>query len=253
MLDNPLERVAGTETLAPIMPPAHTQQTRWDWKKTAEREDPDFPNIDVSAPGFDLDAYQLHSRRLLEAAHIPIPKIWLTWKDLKCSVPLLNANREENVFSPFIALYHSVRNGFAKVTKSAHEEGAAEQDALILDHVSGVLRPGEMCLVLGPAGCGGSLLLQRLAGRDVGKMVGASGDVLYNGKPILDDVARPSHFIKIVPQLDHHFAHLTVRQTLEFAARCKWYVLLARSCTMFAIFAESVFLFSNILRSCCIR
>lgn len=92
----------------------------------------------------------------------------------------------------------------------------------VLDHVSGVVEPGDMCLILGPSGSGASLLLSRIAGRPVGTAVQNGGCVLYNGRDKLGGVVNPTHYIQYVGQHDQHLAPLTVRDTLQFAADCKW-------------------------------
>ncbi|KAA8543738.1 hypothetical protein F0562_022085 [Nyssa sinensis] len=88
----------------------------------------------------------------------------------------------------------------------------------ILNNVSGFVKPGRMTLLLGPPGSGKSTLLLALAGKlDCG--LKKSGNITYNGHK-LDDfcVQRTSAYIS---QTDNHIAELTVRETLDFAARCE--------------------------------
>ncbi|XP_059626494.1 ABC transporter G family member 31-like [Cornus florida] len=88
----------------------------------------------------------------------------------------------------------------------------------ILNNVSGIVKPGRMTLLLGPPGSGKSTLLLALAGKldpDLKKC----GTITYNGHK-LDDfcVQRTASYIS---QTDNHMAELTVRETLDFAARCQ--------------------------------
>ena len=46
-----------------------------------------------------------------------------------------------------------------------HIKKQAKHDWLLLDNVSGVVKPGRICLLLGPPGSGKSTLLQALAGK----------------------------------------------------------------------------------------
>ncbi|KAK8697785.1 hypothetical protein V6N13_113922 [Hibiscus sabdariffa] len=89
----------------------------------------------------------------------------------------------------------------------------------ILKEISGVVRPGRMTLLLGPPGSGKSTLLLALAGKLDNKALKVSGDITYNGTK-LDEfyVRRTSAYIS---QTDNHIPELTVRETLDFAARCQ--------------------------------
>ncbi|GMI88964.1 ATP-binding cassette G31, PLEIOTROPIC DRUG RESISTANCE 3, pleiotropic drug resistance 3 [Hibiscus trionum] len=89
----------------------------------------------------------------------------------------------------------------------------------ILKDISGVVRPGRMTLLLGPPGSGKSTLLLALAGKLDNKALKVSGDITYNGTK-LDEfyVRRTSAYIS---QTDNHIPELTVRETLDFAARCQ--------------------------------
>ncbi|PIN16189.1 Pleiotropic drug resistance proteins (PDR1-15), ABC superfamily [Handroanthus impetiginosus] len=88
----------------------------------------------------------------------------------------------------------------------------------ILNNVSGVVKPGRMTLLLGPPGSGKSTLLLALAGK-LESSLKKSGTITYNGYK-LDEffVQRASAYIS---QTDNHIAELTVRETLDFAARCQ--------------------------------
>ncbi|XP_057956194.1 ABC transporter G family member 31 isoform X2 [Malania oleifera] len=88
----------------------------------------------------------------------------------------------------------------------------------ILDNISGCVKPGRMTLLLGPPGSGKSTLLLALAGK-LDNTVKTSGNITYNGH-MLDEfcVQRTSAYIS---QTDNHIAELTVRETLDFAARCQ--------------------------------
>ncbi|KAL4433696.1 hypothetical protein ABPG75_000137 [Micractinium tetrahymenae] len=89
----------------------------------------------------------------------------------------------------------------------------------IIDGVSGVLKPGRLTLLLGTPGSGRSVLMKALAGR-LGheKTLNVSADELaYNGQSL--DTVVPQRTAAYISQLDSHYGELTVRQTLDFAAR----------------------------------
>ncbi|KAJ7928748.1 hypothetical protein B0H13DRAFT_2181709 [Mycena leptocephala] len=90
----------------------------------------------------------------------------------------------------------------------------------ILEGFSGVVRPGEMLLVLGRPGSGCSTLLKTLANQtDEYKSV--SGAVHYDS--LTPDEIR-AHYrgdVQYCPEDDVHFPTLTVEQTLRFATRLR--------------------------------
>ncbi|XP_010528033.1 PREDICTED: ABC transporter G family member 21-like [Tarenaya hassleriana] len=83
---------------------------------------------------------------------------------------------------------------------------------LILNGVTGLVKPGELLAMLGPSGSGKTTLLTALAGRLNGKL---SGSVTYNGHPFSSSVKRKIGF---VTQDDVLYPHLTVTETLTFTA-----------------------------------
>ncbi|KAG7563508.1 ABC-2 type transporter [Arabidopsis suecica] len=83
---------------------------------------------------------------------------------------------------------------------------------LILNGVSGIVKPGELLAMLGPSGSGKTTLVTALAGRLQGKL---SGTVSYNGEPFTSSVKRKTGF---VTQDDVLYPHLTVMETLTYTA-----------------------------------
>ncbi|XP_042491605.1 ABC transporter G family member 31-like [Macadamia integrifolia] len=96
---------------------------------------------------------------------------------------------------------------------------SAERHTLhILKNISGCVKSGRMTLLLGPPGSGKSTLLKALAGK-LDFNLKKTGNITYNGHK-LDEfcVQRTSAYIG---QTDNHIGELTVRETLDFAARCQ--------------------------------
>ncbi|KAI8460557.1 ABC-2 type transporter-domain-containing protein [Phakopsora pachyrhizi] len=86
----------------------------------------------------------------------------------------------------------------------------------IIHPMSGFLKPGEMCMVLGRPNSGCSTLLKVLTNKREG-FVRVDGEVSYSGIPA-DEMAK--HYggeVVYNPEEDIHFATLTVYQTLKFA------------------------------------
>ncbi|KAK2926203.1 AAA ATPase domain [Fusarium oxysporum f. sp. vasinfectum] len=86
----------------------------------------------------------------------------------------------------------------------------------ILNGFSGVVKPGEMLLVLGRPGSGCSTFLRTVASRS---NLATTGDLEYanvSSSVFKRDHARETIYL---PEEDRHIASLTVRQTIQFALR----------------------------------
>ncbi|KAF8008256.1 hypothetical protein BT93_K2047 [Corymbia citriodora subsp. variegata] len=99
----------------------------------------------------------------------------------------------------------------------------------ILKNVSGVLKPARMTLLVGPPECGKTTLLQALAGKsekslkisgiDKRCMMKVKGEISYNGYKLNEFV--PQKTSAYISQYDTHISEMTVRETLDFSARCQ--------------------------------
>lgn len=91
----------------------------------------------------------------------------------------------------------------------------------ILHGLEGVVHAGEMLCVLGPPGSGCSTLLRTIAGDTHGFYVDPNATLNYQGiRPEQMATAYRGEAI-YTAEVDHHFPHLTVGDTLYFAARAR--------------------------------
>ncbi|KAM1576824.1 hypothetical protein ACFX15_032561 [Malus domestica] len=88
----------------------------------------------------------------------------------------------------------------------------------IIKDFSGTIKPGRFTLLLGPPGSGKTSLLKALSG-NLDKSLKFSGEVTYNGHKLSDFV--PQKTSAYISQLDVHIPEMTVRETLDFSARCQ--------------------------------
>lgn len=103
----------------------------------------------------------------------------------------------------------------------AARERKARPDRAILDNLTGIVESGEMLLVLGRPGAGCSSFLKTISGTDLDMYKGVKGDLKYDGIPQKEMLEKFSSDLIYNPELDIHFPHLTVEQTLDFAIACK--------------------------------
>ncbi|KAL2846861.1 ABC-2 type transporter-domain-containing protein [Aspergillus pseudoustus] len=95
-----------------------------------------------------------------------------------------------------------------------------ESGRQLIRDFTGVVRSGEIMLVLGRPGAGCSTFLRTVAGHH-SSFLGVTGSMDYSGLS-LDEVKK--HYrgeVVYVPEDDVHFPTLNVRQTLEFALQSK--------------------------------
>ncbi|KAL5344855.1 hypothetical protein ACLOAV_010252 [Pseudogymnoascus australis] len=87
----------------------------------------------------------------------------------------------------------------------------------LLHGVNGIVRAGEICALMGPSGCGKTTLLNVLAHRDAAARAQVDGSTLVNGVGQSREAFRLMS--SYVEQEDALIGSLTVRETLNFAAR----------------------------------
>ncbi|XP_034695227.1 ABC transporter G family member 41-like [Vitis riparia] len=88
----------------------------------------------------------------------------------------------------------------------------------ILKDVSGIIKPSRMTLLLGPPGCGKTTLLLALAGT-LNQPLKVTGEITYKGCYL--DKFVPQTTSAYISQYDLHIPEMSVRETLDFSARCQ--------------------------------
>ncbi|KAG2326564.1 hypothetical protein Bca52824_009292 [Brassica carinata] len=114
-------------------------------------------------------------------------------------------------------LWNSLKHVFIELVKLS---GVRTHEAKIniLNDVSGIINPGRLTLLLGPPGCGKTTLLKALSG-NLDKNLKISGEISYNGQGLNKFV--PQKTSAYISQHDLHIAEMTVRETIDFSARCQ--------------------------------
>uniref|UniRef100_A0A383WGZ5 ABC transporter domain-containing protein n=1 Tax=Tetradesmus obliquus TaxID=3088 RepID=A0A383WGZ5_TETOB len=154
-------------------------------------------------------------RQRLDRAGVQLSRVEVKFTDLNISADVLVGSRGmPTVANAFIRKPLELLTAARLLPSNRHHH-------TILQGVTGVLRPGRLTLLLGPPGSGKTMLLKALAGQlrgSGGEGLNMRGAITYNGETFDSfQVARTSAYIS---QDDNHQAELTVRETLDFAARC---------------------------------
>ncbi|TMW95972.1 hypothetical protein EJD97_008115 [Solanum chilense] len=160
------------------------------------------------------DNYKLLAgvKERLDSVGLEVPKVEVRYENIT-----LTAN--VNVGSRALpTLVNSVRDVIESILTGLRIFRPKRSSLTILKDVSGVVKPGRMTLLLGPPGSGKTSLLLALSGK-LDNSLKKKGIITYNGHK-LDEfcVQRTSAYIS---QTDNHIAELTVRETVDFAARCQ--------------------------------
>jgi ABC-type sugar transport system ATPase subunit len=87
----------------------------------------------------------------------------------------------------------------------------------ILTDANGLVKAGEMIAIMGPSGSGKTTLLNTLAHRAAAHRASTRRDILINGQRVDWDHLR--HLSAYVEQEDALIGSLTVRETMDIAAR----------------------------------
>ena len=117
--------------------------------------------------------------------------------------------------------YHPLVKPFKHVAEDYMGLSIAERDPLYaLNDVSGVLKSGELCLVLGSDDGSKSTLLRALSGR-LSEQDRQSGTIALNGLPMAESYQGWRKICPYVSPSDaDHAPVLTVRETFDFARKC---------------------------------
>ncbi|EGC39183.1 hypothetical protein DICPUDRAFT_148081 [Dictyostelium purpureum] len=159
---------------------------------------------------FKLRNYFENSQRMaLENGGKP-KKMGVIFKNLTVVGKGADASIISDLSTPFIELFSLLNPKKWKSNTSTFD---------ILHDVTGFCKDGQMLLVLGRPGSGCSTLLRVICNQRE-SYVKVTGDVTYGGIPATEWGRYKGEAIYI-PEEDSHYPTLTVRETLDFALKCK--------------------------------
>ena len=141
-------------------------------------------------------------------------------------IPFLNASTEGKRMDTHIPIYLEWQN-LSYTVRVAPNKGAAsvfgnfpilskclQQDLVLLDNVSGYVKPGMLIAFMGPSGAGKTTLLDVLSQRKTAGKI--DGEIRINGAPL--DPATLSRFSGYVEQNNIHIETETVEEALLMSA-----------------------------------
>ncbi|XP_027333871.1 pleiotropic drug resistance protein 3-like isoform X5 [Abrus precatorius] len=147
-------------------------------------------------------------RERMDRVNVKLPTVEVKYKNLN-----VGAECEVVQGKPLPTLWNSFSSLLSTI--SCNSQGA---EIGILNDVSGIIKPSRLTLVLGPPGCGKTTLLMALAGK-LEQSLKVSGEISYNGYKLDEFV--PQKTSAYISQYDLHIPEMTVRETIDFSARCQ--------------------------------
>ncbi|KAI9730851.1 MAG: GTPase-activating protein [Cirrosporium novae-zelandiae] len=202
-----LTRVA--TAISDMVVPQPTRQNSLMLQQTLTSVKPNDPLIDPSNPSFNFLLWIRQFMKLLEReGHCP-RKSGFCFKDLNVFGTGASLKTQTTVMPNFAALFRP-----RKLVEHQHKKH-------ILRALNGSIQSGEMLIVLGRPGAGCSTFLKSICGELGGLRLDDSAKITYDGVPREPFLKEFKGEVVYNQETEKHFPHLTVGQTLEFAAACR--------------------------------
>ncbi|EPS35460.1 hypothetical protein H072_11135 [Dactylellina haptotyla CBS 200.50] len=166
----------------------------------------DDPRLNPELPTFDRNLFVKVFIRNAEEQGLKPPRSGFLFRNLNVSGIGAEVQYQETVTSSIIAPLRNRSHG---------------KEKKILQNFDGFVNEGEMLIVLGRPGSGCSTFLKTICGETSGLMLSEDSSIKYNGldrKTFLKEFRGEVVYNR---EQDQHFPHLTVGQTLEFAAAAR--------------------------------
>ncbi|KAF8398268.1 hypothetical protein HHK36_017195 [Tetracentron sinense] len=151
-------------------------------------------------------------RERIDRVGIALPEVEVRYENLNVSAEVYVGGRA------MPTLVNSTLNMAESILSSIMMYKSKKKPMTILKDVSGIIKPGRLTLLLGPPGSGKTTLLLALAGK-LDNDLKVLGRVTYNGHTMKEFV--PQRTSAYISQHDLHIGDMTVRETLNFSARCQ--------------------------------
>ncbi|CAD6443675.1 339b4420-3913-482d-a280-59f71fd02a79 [Sclerotinia trifoliorum] len=162
--------------------------------------------LDPSSLDFDVFKWTKMMMRLTDENQVIQRRAGIVFKNLKVCGSGSAINIQKDVASMLMAPFRF------------REFAGKSSEKTILNDFNGVLKSGEMVLVLGRPGSGCSTFLKTLTGELYGLDMKPGSEINYNGITQKQMLKQFRGEIVYNQEVDKHFPHLTVGETLEFAA-----------------------------------
>ena len=166
------------------------------------------PSLDPNDKSFDLYKWLRKFVHGFDAAGVRAVRAGVVFKNLDISGSGAALQLQQTVASTLLSPFRDLSFG-----SKPHKQ--------ILTNFNGTLRSGELLIVLGRPGSGCTTFLKSLCGELSGLEMNKASEIHYNGIPQKQMLKEFKGEVVYNQEGDKHFPHLTVGQTLEFAASAR--------------------------------
>ncbi|OBS25198.1 hypothetical protein FPOA_05733 [Fusarium poae] len=180
-------------------------------RQSASSLTPTVPAIEEQDPALDLSEWLPSFMDRLQEAGVGPKSAGVAFKDLSVSGTGAALQLQKTLGDVLMA----------PLRIAQHLKAGKKEPKTILHRFDGLLQGGETLIVLGRPGSGCSTLLKTMTGELEGLSVGHQSIITYNGISQKDMMKEFKGETEYNQEVDKHFPHLTVGQTLEFAAACR--------------------------------
>ncbi|KAI4732022.1 putative ABC multidrug transporter [Aureobasidium sp. EXF-10728] len=199
-----------TIAYAPINIPGEDQEAMREDLITLTRSQTNasYAGIDPESKDFSLDKWLKAFIKDFDAEDLKATRAGIVWKNLSVSGSGAALQLQDTVGGIALKPLAMLKSLFSHNTERKQ----------ILHNFNGNLKSGELLIVLGRPGSGCSTFLKSLCGETHGLHIDEGSNIHYNGVNQKQMMKEFKGEVVYNQEVDKHFPHLTVGQTLEFAA-----------------------------------
>ncbi|CCG24705.1 hypothetical protein CORT_0G00140 [Candida orthopsilosis Co 90-125] len=175
----------------------------------------DDERLDPTSDNFDAKFWVKNQRKLFETQrdYYKPSSLGVAYRDLRA-----HGVANDTDYQP------TVTNALWKITTEALGHLRKEDESKMFDilkDMDAIMRPGELTVVLGRPGAGCSTLLKTIAVNTYGFHIGKESRITYDGLTPKEITKHYRGDVIYSAETDVHFPHLSVGDTLQFAARMR--------------------------------
>ncbi|KAJ5640919.1 hypothetical protein N7528_000544 [Penicillium herquei] len=172
----------------------------------------DDPRLDPTSPEFDHYRWAQSILGQMHEEGIEVPRQGVVFKDLSISGSGSALQYQETLTSALTVPFRAATRALS---------GQSSPPRRILQSFDGLLQSGELLLVLGRPGSGCTTFLKTITGHLGGLTMDPKSTIHFEGISFEDMIKLHRGQVTYNKEVDLHFPHLTVGQTLSFAAHAR--------------------------------
>ncbi|KAJ3331549.1 hypothetical protein HDU76_002865 [Blyttiomyces sp. JEL0837] len=177
---------------------------------------------DPNSDKFDHMAFMIGARQFMNQMGLDYARMPVVFDDLKVYGNNVTNTRIRTVGSTLAGVFRPIASIFESIYRFRNSIAAPklEKAKELIHGVSGIIKPGELVLVIGRPGSGCSTLLRVLANR-TSTFKEIKGKLSFGGLTSKEVHEKYRGEVVYSEENDPHYPSLTVRQTLDFALQCR--------------------------------